>query len=421
MENLLLTILSIVFSIVSVVAIILVVILMTKPPKKDDTPPSFQYCNLDILNIGNYSIGVGMDEEQLIIQSSLATYPKIVFNLMNRNRPLMFAFNQKNKFLYSYLNTFQVLPLSSTKLYDNNDNSICKFPDTLTMDNFKINEFTCKQESVGSITFANDIKLETINDVLVMYGKSGQFEFNNTNNVFKVTNLQKTEDGKNTDSSGSYLYFDGSYFCSNPENNANNCKGTQELSDKTDKKLMTNQQNSSKMNGISFSNGYILYAVKDSLIIKGKAGTVNFNLNGGDNLFTLNDTLTGNYFYYNYQNSFGVKTNFNPTPPKCYSNVGQIQFTDGSVYTGKNMTGVENITGLQSLQFENKMKLKGDDNSIKVNIEDVPEEKKRDKSPPDLASFNIAGSDAFTASGQNGAYFYVNPNVYGGKGLKLKF
>jgi len=410
MKNLLLTILLIVFSIVSLVAITLAVILMIKSSKKEDLSSSPKYCNLDILNIGNYSIGIGVDEEQLIIQSSLATYPKIVFNLMNRNRPLMLAFNQENIFLYSYLNTFEVAPFSPTKLL--NDNSLCQFPDTLNMDNFQINEFTCKQQSIGSITFANDIKLETINDVLVMYGKSGQFEFNNTNNIFKVTNLQKTEDGKNTDNYGNYLYFDGSYFCSNPENATNNkCKGDSKSSDKNDKKIMTKQQDSSRINGISFSNGYILYTVKDSLIIKGKEGTVNFNLNGGSDLFTIKDTLTGNYFYYNYKNSFGVKTNFDPNLPKCYSNVGEIKFTDGSVYTGKNMTG------LQSLQFENKMKLKGDDKSIRVNIEDVPNDKKRDKSPPDLATFNMNGSDGFTASAKNGHYFFVSTDKYGSKSL----
>jgi len=418
MENLLIIILSVVFSIVSVVAIILVVILMTKPVKKEEIPsnPNLKYCNLDILNIGNYSIGVGKDNEQLIIQSALSSNPRIVFNLMNRNRPLMQAIGEENRFLYTYLNQYTIQShIKTSSELNNESNSLCKFQDVTNLDNFRINDFTCNQRSVGSLTFANGIKLETVDNILVIYGKSGRFEFNNNKSIFKITNTQQNSDNKDN-----YLFFDGKSLCSEPKQTSNSCIGTQATEDTEDVSIKTEEMSSTDVDGITFSNGYIIYTLKDNLIIKGKTATVNFNLNGGSDLFTLNDTLTQNYFYYNYKNQFGIKSINDPNPPKCYSNVGEIKFNDGSVYTGKNMTGVQNITGLQSLEFQNKMKLKGDDTSIRVNIEDVPKEKKRDKSPPDLATFNIVGGDGFTASAKNGHYFFVNPDKYGSKSLTFK-
>ena len=108
-SNKLLFTLCILFSIVSVVALILGVLSMTK---EDTTFPdtsfddSESYCNLDVLNIGNYSIGVSeANQNQLVMQSNLSTFPKIVFHLMDTNEPMMIACNENNYFYYSYQNT----------------------------------------------------------------------------------------------------------------------------------------------------------------------------------------------------------------------------------------------------------------------------------------------------------------------------
>lgn len=314
MENKLLTILSIVFSIISVVSIILVVLLMLKPPKKQDIPPVLKYCNLDVLNIGEYSIGVGNDMEHLIIEHSTANIPKIVFNLMNRNRPLINVFNDSNYFQYTHSNKIIVQPIND------------EWKDQFST--YAINKFTCNQENLGSINFSNNIKLESIDGVLVMYGDSGQFEFNNENDIFKIIHLQKSNDG-NQDQP--YLYFNG-ILCNNPRNQTK-CYPDDNPTTPNSKNIeIKNQLKSQGLNGISFSNGYLMYASGDSIIIKGKTGTVSFNLNGdARDIFTVSDNLTSNYFYYNNVNDFGPYQKNDPNPPpQTLTNVSSIQFTNGN-------------------------------------------------------------------------------------------
>ena len=383
MENKLLTILSIVFSIISVVSIILVVILMLKPPKKENIPPVLKYCNLDVLNIGEYSIGVGNDKEQLIIEKSGSTNPKIVFNLMNRNRPLINIFNDQNYLQYTHLNTIQVASFADDSWKD-------------VFSKYTINQFTCKIESVGSINFSNNIKLEEINGVLVMYGSSGQFEFNNNKDIFKIINLQTSNDG-NKDQP--YLYFNGS-LCTNPENNNNTCLPS--LPNEIPTIPSKNETNKNKLksdglNGISFSNGYLMYSSGDSIIIKGKTGTVSFNLNSnlGD-LFTITDNLTNNYFYYNHDNEFGTQEKSNPNPPKTLSNVSSIGFTNGNqIYikndennqSSMNIDVQNNDTGMLNIIGSNKQAI------FRMNDERLSENR-----------------DIFTVGDvrQGGYYFYYN-------------
>ena len=296
MENLLLIILCSLFSLLSVAAIILSVMTFLKKDSNSDNTPggggetgdtSTNYCNLDQLTIGNFNITVGEDPTYLILQYSKATYPFIVFNFRDTSQPIVSVVDVENYFYYDFEDKYDVLER------DQKFDMIAK------------TKYPCNRIEKGSITFTNDMTLSTINNnqTLLLQGAKSQFEFNATNIPFKTTIYSS---GTNE----SFCYFDGNYFCTQPEN-GNTCKGTQSpnmtlqntgLGASTDK-------NEDKVDGITFSNNYTLTVSSESVSIQGPLGNMKFNLNDGNDVWTINNKTkfpNSIFMYYDYQNKIGT-------------------------------------------------------------------------------------------------------------------
>lgn len=332
-NNALLYTLCILFSIVSIVALILAVLVLTQKetsgsPKEDDDMES--YCNLDILNIGNYSMGIAEgNRNQFVIQSNLSTYPKIVFNLMQTNEPMMIVFNANNYFYYSYKNAYDVVQNYEPNIFEN----------------YKICTFGCKQRSAPVLEFTNGVKIQTSNDALKMQGTNAQWSFNDNSNLFQILNTLQSSDGTN-----SFLYFDGQYLCSNPTGeDTSSCRGKAPEATLQATGLYASSPlpeddstTNEKINGISFSNGYTITSTSQGLVLQGKYGNVKFNMNGtGPDIFTIENSLY--YFYYSFNNTFGslVKNNSSSGQTDLLA-LGDDNPTDCSVWKGAETYGISN-------------------------------------------------------------------------------
>lgn len=347
-SNKLLFTLCILFSIVSIVALILGVLSMTQEttiPPETSSDDSESYCNLDVLNMGNYSIGVSeANQSQFVLQSNLSTFPKIVFNLMDMNEPMMVAFNENNYFYYSYQNTSDIVQNYKPNLFEN----------------YKICTFGCKQKSSPTIEFANGVKIGTSNDALQIKGTNAQWSFNTKSNIFEILNTLETSEGSNA-----VLYFDGQYLCTNPTNSTcigtalqatlqtSNSVGTSPSQD--DGSSSTNE----KINGVTFSNGYKLTSNSDGLVLRGKYGSVKFNVNGtGADIFTVENTFFANtfyYFYYSFHNTFGNLVKNNSVSGKTdLLALGPGNPKDCKVWKGAKIYGISNTyqQPLQSFQLK---------------------------------------------------------------------
>ncbi len=291
--------LCILFSIVSIVALIIGVLSITglnvsmdDSSNSSEDSTSTSYCSLDILNVGNYSLGVSdANQNELVLQSNLSTYPKIVFNLMDTDQPMMVAFNENNYFYYGPNNTYDIVQDYEPNIFQNS----------------RVCTFGCKQTSVTTVEFANGVTLETSNNALRVTGTNAQWLFNTSANVFEILNTSQS-----SDSSNSVLYFDGQYLCTNPTKST--CIGkapelTLQLNDASESSDSGSKTNP-KINGITFSNGYTLSTDSNGLKLKGSNGVVNFNVSGtGADIFTVENSFY--YFYYSYNNTFGsiIKNN----------------------------------------------------------------------------------------------------------------
>lgn len=350
-SNKLLFTLCILFSLVSIVALILGVLSMTQnttTPPDTSSDDSESYCNLDVLNMGNYSIGVSeANQNQLVLQSNLSTFPKIVFNLMDTNEPMMIAFNENNYFYYSYKNTSDIVQNYEPNIFEN----------------YKICTFGCRQKSSPTIEFANGVKIETSNNALRIKGSNAQWSFNTKSNIFEILNTLQSSEGSNA-----VLYFDGQYLCTNPTNSP--CiktapQATLQTNNSDDTSPPEDDDSSNeKINGITFSNGYTLSTNSSGLILRGKYGSVKFNLNGtGPDIFTVENSLY--YFYYSFSNSFGNLVKNNSVSGKTdLLGLGPGNPRDCSVWKGALTYGISN-TYQQPLQsFE--LKENQDDPDISI-------------------------------------------------------
>lgn len=352
-NNTLIFTLCIIFSIVSIVALILAVLTLIQKETSSSAPPTNDmetYCNLDVLNIGNYMMGVSeKNRNQFVIQSNLSTYPKIVFNLMQTDEPMMIVFNEDNYFYYSYKNAYDVVQNYEPNIFEN----------------YKICAFGCKQRSAPVLEFTNGVKIQTSNDALKMQGTNAQWSFNDKSNLFQILNTLQSSDWTN-----SFLFFDGQYLCSNPTGeDTSSCRGkapeaTLQATGLSASSPEDDSTTNEKINGISFSNGYTIASTSDGLILQGKYGNVKFNMNGtGSDIFTIENSLY--YFYYSFHNTFGslVKNNSSSGQTDLLY-LGEGNPIDCSVWKGAKKYGISNDYQQPLQSFELKENTDNPETSI---------------------------------------------------------